>query len=68
LEHVALDVDTIAALDTVEFPFLLGAIQFPTQQLRGLPRIFNTAYVENELDRRVLALSRRLIDCEAYRL
>ena len=40
LEHVALGVDAIAAFDTVELPFLLSAIQVPTEDFCRLSCVF----------------------------
>src|SRR5262249_19613141 len=66
-EHVALGVDAIAAFDTVELPFLLSAIQVPTEDFCRLSCVFDTAYIQEKLDRRVLALSGRLVDCDVGR-
>ena len=51
----------------MELPFLLGAIEVATELFCRLSCVLNAAYVEEKLDRRVLALPWRLLDCDIRR-
>src|SRR5262249_39117396 len=67
LKHVPLGVNAIAAFDAMELPLLLRAVQLAAETLCCLSCVLNAAYVEKELDRRVLAFPWRRIDCDVRR-